>query len=70
MIFQVTCVSLVEKSGREKVIADAFFDHALSLDTADLGFVAFDFHEACKGMNFQNVAILIEGIHDLIRAMK
>ena len=66
----VTCISLVEKNGREKVIADSFFDHAIALDSEDLGFVAFDFHEACKGMHFENVSILLEGIHDLIRAMK
>ena len=45
----ITCLSLVEKSGREKVIGDAYLDNALALDRPDLNFVYFDFHEFCKG---------------------
>lgn len=41
----VTCVSLVEQSGKEKVIADAYLNNILTLDSPSLTFVTFDFHE-------------------------
>lgn len=47
------CVCLVEKNGREKVIADAFFDRCVEHDDANLAFTSFDFHEHCKGMHFE-----------------
>ena len=45
----ITCLNLVEKSGREKVIGDAYLDSALALDRTDMNFVYFDFHEYCRG---------------------
>ena len=48
----ITCLNLVEKSGREKVIGDAYLDSALALDRTDMNFVYFDFHEYCRGMYF------------------
>lgn len=41
----VSCISLVEQTGKEKVIADAYLNHIFMLDSADLSFVTFDFHE-------------------------
>ena len=48
----ITCLNLVEKSGREKVIGDAYLDSALALDRTDMNFVYFDFHEYCRGTFF------------------
>ena len=38
-------VNLVEQTGREKVLADAYLKHILNLDHSDLTYVSFDFHE-------------------------
>ena len=67
----LTCVSLVEKSGREKVIGDAYMDNALALNRSDLNFVYFDFHEYCRGMKFENVNILTTALdEEYIKAMR
>ncbi|KAK8394801.1 hypothetical protein O3P69_005938 [Scylla paramamosain] len=65
----VSCVSLVEQSGKEKVIADAFLNNILTLDSPSLTFVTFDFHEYCRGMRYENVSVLLEGIEELITKM-
>lgn len=67
----INCISLVEKTGREKVVADAYIDNALVYDSADLNFVCFDFHDYCRGMHFENVSILTDALEDdMIRAMR
>jgi len=38
-------VSLVDQSGKEKVISDAFLSHMLTLDDPQLTYITFDFHE-------------------------
>lgn len=38
-------VNLVEQTGKEKLLADAYLDHVLHLDCPDLSYVTFDFHE-------------------------
>lgn len=38
-------VSLVEQSGKEKVIGDAYLHHIIDLNDARLTYVTFDFHE-------------------------
>jgi hypothetical protein len=35
----IVCVSLVEKAGREKILAEAFLDRALEYDSPDLNLV-------------------------------
>ncbi|KAL7647035.1 UNVERIFIED_CONTAM: hypothetical protein RMT77_002292 [Armadillidium vulgare] len=66
---KVTCISLVEQSGKEKVIADAFLDHVMIFNSPLITFISFDFHEYCRGMRYENVAVLIEGIEDVINSM-
>ncbi|MPC27997.1 Phosphatidylinositide phosphatase SAC2 [Portunus trituberculatus] len=63
----VSCVSLVEQSGKEKVIADAFLNNILTLDSPSLTFITFDFHD--RGMRYENVSVLLEGIEELITKM-
>ncbi|KAK7073587.1 Phosphatidylinositide phosphatase SAC2, partial [Halocaridina rubra] len=65
----VFCISLVEQMGKEKVIADAYLNNILTLDSPDLTFVTFDFHEYCRGMRYENVSVLIEGLEDIITKM-
>ncbi len=68
----VVCISLVEKSGREKVVGDAYFENALALNRPDLTFVYFDFHEYCRGMKFENVNILMQALieEDYVKNMQ
>ena len=54
----------MEKNGREKIIGDAYFDHALNLNRPDLAFVYFDFHDFCRGMKFENVNILLQNLEE------
>lgn len=63
-------VSLVEQTGKEKLLADAYLNHVLHLDSPELTYVSFDFHEYCRGMRFENVSVLIDGIKDLVRDMR
>ncbi|XP_053645587.1 phosphatidylinositide phosphatase SAC2 isoform X2 [Cherax quadricarinatus] len=65
----VSCISLVEQTGKEKVIADAFLNNIFQLDSPYLTFITFDFHEYCRGMRYENVSLLLEGIEDLIGKM-
>lgn len=41
----VTCLSLVDRKGREKVMADAFLHHTVLFNNPSIAYVAFDFHE-------------------------
>ena len=38
-------VSLIEQTGREKILGDAFLDHAIKMNDARLAYVSFDFHD-------------------------
>ena len=42
---RVAVVSLLDLQGKEKPLADAFLHHTIKLDSPDVAFVAFDFHE-------------------------
>ncbi|KAH1005438.1 hypothetical protein HUJ04_006428 [Dendroctonus ponderosae] len=65
----VCAVNLVDQTGKEKVIFDAYSHHMLLLDNPFLTYVTFDFHEYCKGMHFENVSILISAVADVIKDM-
>lgn len=52
----VSCVSLVEKSNREREIGESY--EKLALDN-NIPFTWFDFHEVCKKMKFDNVSQLL-----------
>ncbi|XP_049279523.1 phosphatidylinositide phosphatase SAC2 isoform X3 [Anopheles funestus] len=62
-IYQSICIiNLVEQSGKEKVIGDAYANHVLKYNSERLIYVTFDFHEYCRGMRFENVSSLIESL--------
>lgn len=62
-IYQSVCIiNLVEQSGKEKVIGDAYANHVVRLNSDKLTYVTFDFHEYCRGMRFENVSSLIEAL--------
>ncbi|CAJ1066585.1 phosphatidylinositide phosphatase SAC2-like isoform X2 [Xyrichtys novacula] len=63
-------VNLVDQSGREKLIGDAYLKQVLLYNNPNLTYVSFDFHEHCRGMKFENVQILTDAISDIITDMK
>lgn len=62
----IHAISLVDKAGREKIISDAYFNQCLEFDHPDLCYTAFDFHEYCRGMHFENVSILLDAISEQV----
>lgn len=42
---RLVIVNLVEKSGKEKVLGDAYVKNVLKFNSNKLVYVAFDFHE-------------------------
>lgn len=63
-------INLVDQSGREKIIGDAYLKQVLLYNNPNLTYVSFDFHEHCRGMKFENVQILTDAISDIITDMK
>lgn len=59
----VTAVNLVEQSGREKPLSDAYLNNVLDLDDDRLTYVSFDFHEIWQVQNM----IIIHCIYRLIQ---
>lgn len=59
-------VSLVDLSGRERALSDAYLDCVLVYNSAAVTFTAFDFHEHCRGLKFENVALLIGSLSEAI----
>ncbi|KAK7517557.1 SacI homology domain-containing protein [Phyllosticta citriasiana] len=66
----VQAASLVDKHGTERVVGQAYEEHAKALNEnggidgkgKQLGFEWFDFHHVCRGMKFENVALLIDSL--------
>ena len=50
-----------------QVISDAYFSHSVAYDNPSLTFVSFDFHEFCRGMHFENIAILVDALEERMR---
>ncbi|XP_051815503.1 phosphatidylinositide phosphatase SAC2 isoform X3 [Acanthochromis polyacanthus] len=63
-------INLVDQSGREKIIGDAYLKQVLLYNNPNLTYISFDFHEHCRGMKFENVQILTDAISDIITDMK
>uniref|UniRef100_T1IJ69 SAC domain-containing protein n=1 Tax=Strigamia maritima TaxID=126957 RepID=T1IJ69_STRMM len=61
-----TIINLVDQTGREKVLADAYLNHVLNYNNPNLTYVTFDFHQHCRGMRYDNVKLLISNIEDII----
>ncbi|XP_017057137.1 phosphatidylinositide phosphatase SAC2 isoform X1 [Drosophila ficusphila] len=59
---RVCIVNLVEQSGKEKTIGDAYADHVIKYNNELMIYVTFDFHDYCRGMRFENVSALIDAV--------
>ncbi|XP_017007574.2 phosphatidylinositide phosphatase SAC2 isoform X5 [Drosophila takahashii] len=59
---RVCIVNLVEQSGKEKTIGDAFAEHVIKFNNELMIYVTFDFHDYCRGMRFENVSALIDAV--------
>nr|KAG5714249.1 hypothetical protein BaRGS_018466 [Batillaria attramentaria] len=67
---QVVVVSLAEMAGKEQVVGDAYLSHILQFNSPHITYITFDFHEYCRGMKFENVSILTDGIKDIVKNMR
>ena len=67
---KVALVNLVDQTGKEKILHDEFLKHVVLLNSPDITYITFDFHEYCRGMRFEHISILIDMIADIIKGMK
>ncbi|XP_078063261.1 phosphatidylinositide phosphatase SAC2-like, partial [Mustelus asterias] len=59
-------INLMDHTGQEKLIGDAFLKQVELLNDPRIIYVSFDFHRQCQGRKFENVEILTEGIGNII----
>ncbi|XP_011147498.1 phosphatidylinositide phosphatase SAC2 isoform X2 [Harpegnathos saltator] len=65
----VCIVNLVEQSGKEKIIWEAYSNHVFNYNHPDITYTTFDFHEYCRGMHFENVSILVNALATVLADM-
>ncbi|XP_045474678.1 phosphatidylinositide phosphatase SAC2 isoform X2 [Harmonia axyridis] len=65
----ICAINLVDQSGHEKVIFDAYSNQIFHFDSPFITYVTFDFHEYCRGMHFENVSVLMNAIADILKEM-
>ncbi|XP_078311930.1 phosphatidylinositide phosphatase SAC2-like isoform X2 [Crassostrea virginica] len=66
----ILVINLAELVGKEKELCDAFLHHIIEYNSAHITYTSFDFHEHCRGMKFENVSILTDGVSDMIKEMR
>ncbi|XP_029172365.1 phosphatidylinositide phosphatase SAC2 isoform X2 [Nylanderia fulva] len=65
----VCIVNLVEQSGKEKIIWEAYSNYVFNYNHSDITYTTFDFHEYCRGMHFENVSILVNALAAMLADM-
>ncbi|XP_015433171.1 PREDICTED: phosphatidylinositide phosphatase SAC2 [Dufourea novaeangliae] len=65
----ICIVNLVEQTGKEKIIWDAYSNHVINYNHPDITYTIFDFHEYCRGMHFENVTILVNALATVLTDM-
>ncbi|KAI9753552.1 MAG: hypothetical protein M4579_005094 [Chaenotheca gracillima] len=69
---KVQVATLIEKHGNEGRIGEEYEKNASKLNAdggvngSPLGFEWFDFHDACRGMKFENVSMLVDKLGETI----
>ena len=65
---------LVDKHGTEAKVGQEYERHAKSLNEENgvsgknIGFEWFDFHYVCRGMNFENVSVLMDALDNVLQS--
>ncbi|XP_066586531.1 phosphatidylinositide phosphatase SAC2 isoform X2 [Prorops nasuta] len=65
----ICIVNLIEQTGKEKIIWEAYCNHVINYNHEDITYTTFDFHEYCRGMHFENVSILVNALHSVLTNM-
>ncbi|XP_070530274.1 phosphatidylinositide phosphatase SAC2 isoform X2 [Cardiocondyla obscurior] len=65
----ICIVNLVEQSGKEKIIWEAYSNYVFNYNHVDITYTTFDFHEYCRGMHFENVSILVNALATVLADM-
>ncbi|EEB13673.1 suppressor of actin, putative [Pediculus humanus corporis] len=65
----ICIVNLVEQTGKEKIIWDAYTNHVLAYNEPKITYATFDFHEYCRGMRFENVSYLTASLEEVVKNM-
>ncbi|XP_055328680.1 phosphatidylinositide phosphatase SAC2-like isoform X2 [Paramacrobiotus metropolitanus] len=63
-------INLVEQTGREKILADAYLQGIKAYDSENLVYVSFDFHDYCRGLKLENIGVLIESLQEIFQGMR
>ncbi|KAK0159400.1 hypothetical protein PV328_010279 [Microctonus aethiopoides] len=65
----ICIVNLIEQTGKEKIIWDAYNNHIINYNNPEITYTTFDFHEYCRGMHFENVSILVHALASVLNEM-
>ncbi|XP_018048606.1 PREDICTED: phosphatidylinositide phosphatase SAC2 isoform X1 [Atta colombica] len=65
----ICIVNLVEQTGKERIIWEAYSNHVFNYNHSDITYTTFDFHEYCRGMHFENVSILVNALATMLANM-
>ncbi|XP_018341867.1 PREDICTED: phosphatidylinositide phosphatase SAC2 isoform X2 [Trachymyrmex septentrionalis] len=65
----ICIVNLVEQTGKERIIWEAYSNHVFNYNHLDITYTTFDFHEYCRGMHFENVSILVNALATMLANM-
>lgn len=66
----ISIINLAELTGKEKELSDAYLHHIIEFNSPHITYTSFDFHEHCRGMKFENVSILTDGVSEMIKEMR
>uniref|UniRef100_A0A914C5A7 SAC domain-containing protein n=1 Tax=Acrobeloides nanus TaxID=290746 RepID=A0A914C5A7_9BILA len=58
----ITVINLVDQTGRELCLAENLLKHILALDSPEISYFSFDFHQQCRALQFQKVSNLISAL--------
>lgn len=56
---KVIVVNLAEKEGNEGKVVKAYRDAVAALDTPNVAYTEWDFHNECRGMKYENISKLL-----------
>ncbi|CAG8630005.1 15229_t:CDS:10, partial [Acaulospora morrowiae] len=66
----ISCINLVETTGREATIGSAYQEEIEKQNNNKINYIEFDFHKECKGMKYENISNLISKLDRNFSTMK